>query len=307
MTSPHLRFFQALDNLPRLDASVLAERLGPDYRRFLQRRWIVPVGHLTHLMVPFLDSEQEVEVQIDDDQKTYSYRSPSCQGRVVIRPLSQITLYAINLAVWMEKTCDLLEIQPSRRARNTELITGVLWHLGDVRVGNTNRHAPIYLARRMNPTDEELRQTLLNAKRPGQGIVLTANDVDLGLPNGHQACGITRLLVGLGDGNSYDRDLLQRLLKGLAADADDPEEYFDANTGELKLAFIAEPRTFKGKQRDVMAMFWKARQQHSLKWSDVTTRTTCGKDPDSVFGPEWSTWLVRIEGQRGHYRLRTRQ
>ena len=62
MTSPYLSFFLALDNLPRLDASVLADRLGRDYQQFLQRRWVVPAGHLTHVMVPFLDSEQEVEV-----------------------------------------------------------------------------------------------------------------------------------------------------------------------------------------------------------------------------------------------------
>ena len=53
MTSPYLSFFLALDNLPRLDASVLADRLGRDYQQFLQRRWVVPAGHLTHVMVPF--------------------------------------------------------------------------------------------------------------------------------------------------------------------------------------------------------------------------------------------------------------
>ena len=56
MTSPYLSFFLALDNLPRLDASVLADSLGRDYQQFLQRRWVVPAGHLTHVMVPFLDS-----------------------------------------------------------------------------------------------------------------------------------------------------------------------------------------------------------------------------------------------------------
>lgn len=137
--------------------------------------------------------------------------------------------------------------------------------------------------------------------------MLTAHDVDIELPNSHQTCGIGRLLVDSGDGITYDADLLHRLLKGTGADADDPDEYFDADIGELKLACVAEPKTFKGKQKDVIAMFWKARQQHSLKWSEVVTRTSCQKDPDSVFGSEWSRWLERIEGQRGHYRLRTRQ
>ena len=307
MTSPHLSFFHLLVKLPQLDRSVLADRLGRDYQQYVQRHWVVPSGHLTNVMVPFLDSEQEVEVDIDDDQKTYSYRSPSFPSRVVTRPLSLITLYALNLDSWMEEICDLLEIEPSRRARNRELIAGSLWHLGDIRVGTTHRHAPIYIARRLNSADEELRKTLLHPKRSSHGIVLISDDEELDLPNSHQTCGISRLLVDLGDGNSYDKELVQRLLKGTAADADDPEEFFNADTGELKLACIAEPRIFKGKQKDVIAMFWKARGLKSLKWSDVTAKTLCGKDPDSVFGREWSTWLVRIEGQRGYYRLRTKK
>lgn len=171
----------------------------------------------------------------------------------------------------------------------------------------THRFAPVYLARRINASNEELRQSLLSAKRPSQGVVLTAHDADHELPNSHQTCGIDRLLVNSGAGVTYDAELLHRLLKGIAADADDPEEYFDTDIGELKLTCVAEPKTFKGKQKNVIAMFWKARQQHSLKWSDVTTKTSCGKDPGSVFGPDGSIWLERIEGQRGHYRLRTRQ
>ena len=56
MTSPYLSFFLALDNLPRLDASVLADRLGRDYQQFLQRRWGVPAGYLTaHNHTPSVD------------------------------------------------------------------------------------------------------------------------------------------------------------------------------------------------------------------------------------------------------------
>ena len=91
MTSPHLSFFLALDNLPRLDASVLADRLGRDYQQFLQRRWIVPAGHLTHVMVPFLDSEQEVEVDVDEDVGRYSYCSP-LNGRTIVQPLAGIPI-----------------------------------------------------------------------------------------------------------------------------------------------------------------------------------------------------------------------
>ena len=303
----HSEYLHVLERVRGLEARLLCDELGGRAAAFLARRWLLADGYLTSILVPVLDSEQEVDVEIADDQQTYSYRSPVCRGRLVTRPLSDITLYAINLDAWMDEVCKVLEIEPSQRARSREIITGHLWHLGNIRVGNTHRHAPIYFARRMNATDQELRQTLLSAKRPSQGIVLTAHDVDIELPNSHQTCGIDRLLVNSSDGVHYDADLLQRLLKGPAADANDPDEYFDVDTGVLKLARVDEPKTFKGKQKDVIAIFWKARQQHSLKWSEVVTRTRCGKDPDNVFGPEWSTWLERIEGQRGYYRLQTRR
>ena len=303
----HSEYLHVLERVRGLEARLLCDELGGRAAAFLARRWLLADGYLTSILVPVLDSEQEVEVEIDDDRQTYFYRSPSCRGRVVTRPLSDITLYAINLDAWMDDVCDLLEIESSRRARSREVIAERLWHLGDVRVGRTHRFAPIYLARRLPSSTVEWQHALLSAKRPSQGIVLTGHDVDIELPNSHQTCGIDRLLVSSGDFINYDADLLQRLLKGTTADADDPDEYFDVDTGVLKLARVDEPKTFKGKQKDVIAIFWKARQQHSLKWSEVVTRTRCGKDPDNVFGPEWSTWLERIEGQRGYYRLQTRR
>ena len=303
----HLNYLLALERVRSIQERLLADELRGHATAFLARRWVVDDGHLTSILVPVLDSEQEVEVEIDEDLNTFSYRDPSCRGRVITRPLSEITLYSINLDAWMDEICELFMIEPSRWARNREVIAGCLWHLGDLRVGRTHRFAPMYLARRLRPTDTEWQNALLSTKRPGQGIVLMAHDKDIELPNGHQTCGIDRLLVDSGDGFGYDADLLHRLLKGTHAHADDSDEYFNADTGELKLTCVAEPRIFKGKQKDVIAMFWKARKQHSLKWSGVMERTGCQKDPDSVFGPEWSMWLDRIEGQRGHYRLRPRQ
>ena len=300
----HLDYLLALEHARSLQERLLADELRGYATAFLARRWVVDNGHLTSILVPVLDSDQEVEVEIDEDRQTFSYRDPCCKGRVIIRPLSEITLYSINIDAWMDEICELFMIEPSRRARNREVIAGYLWHLGDLRVGRTHRFAPMYFARRLRPTDTEWQNALISTRRPGQGIVLMAHDREIELPNGHQTCGIDRLLTEAGDGVGYDADLLHRLLKGPPADGSD--EYFDADTGELKLARVAEPRVFKGKQKDVIAMFWKARKQHSLKWSDVMARTVCQKDPDSVFGSEWSTWLERIKGQRGHYRLRTR-
>lgn len=232
----HAEYLLALESARSLEERRLADELRGQAAAFLARRWVIADGHLTHILVPVLDSEQEVEVAVDDDRQTYCYLSPSSRGLVITRPLSGITLYAINLDAWMDDVCDLLEIEPSRRARSREVIAGYLWHLGDIRVGRTHRFAPIYLARRLTFPGTDCHPALISPKRPSQGIVLIARDADIKLPNGHQTCGIDRLLVNSGAGITYDAELLHRLLKGISADADDPDEYFDADTGELKLA-----------------------------------------------------------------------
>lgn len=65
--SIHLRFLAAIDRLTNLDAPVLASRFDRNWLQFRQRGWITDEGHLTHVMVPFLDSECEIEVEPDPD------------------------------------------------------------------------------------------------------------------------------------------------------------------------------------------------------------------------------------------------
>lgn len=71
--SAHLSFLAALERLPRVESRVMATALGRCRPEFLQRRWITEEDYLTHVMVPFLNSEQEVEVEIDQDAAVYRY------------------------------------------------------------------------------------------------------------------------------------------------------------------------------------------------------------------------------------------
>ena len=68
---------------------------------------------------------------------------------------------------------------------------------------------------------------------------------------------------------------------------------------------MAAPRVFKGKQKAVIATFWKARYQTSIKWSDLVTQTRCAKDPDSALGPGWNEWIEKTA--YGRYRIRSRR
>ena len=75
--SVHLSFLAELERLPRVDSRVRAAELGRCRPTFLQRRWITEEDYLTHLMVPVLDSEQEVEVEIDHDAAVAAAREAS--------------------------------------------------------------------------------------------------------------------------------------------------------------------------------------------------------------------------------------
>ncbi|MGC1955316.1 MAG: hypothetical protein WA970_22605, partial [Gammaproteobacteria bacterium] len=91
------RFLAALERLPTLDAGFLGDSLGRDREAFGRRGWIAPDGYLTHVMVPFLDSEEEVEADIDEDAGVYRYQNPQRRTQVITCPLADIALYAVRL------------------------------------------------------------------------------------------------------------------------------------------------------------------------------------------------------------------
>lgn len=303
----HAEFLACLERARSLNAHIVPDELRGCAEGFLARRWIVADGHQTSILVPVLDGEDEVEVAVDDERRTFSYCSPSQPGRIVTRPLADITLYAFNVDAWLDAISDILEVEHAHRARRREIVDGHLWHLGNLRVGRSHQFAPVYAARRLARCAEDWRKPLFDAMRPGHGIVLTCVDLDTQLPNGHQQCGLDSLLTTNVDGTLIcDRDVLDRLLRGVPADAADPDEWFDERGGELKLVHMSATKVFKGKQKAVIAAFWKARHQASLKWSDVITLTDCGRDPDSVFGKlVWREWLENVG--HGHYRIRSRR
>lgn len=172
MTSPYLSFFLALDNLPRLDASVLADRLGRDYQQFLQRRWVVPAGHLTHVMVPFLDSEQEVEIDVDEDAGRYSYCSP-LNGRTIVQPLAGIALYSIQMDSWLADLAALIGIEERRRSNQICRTPNHLWHLGEQRIAGTHDFAPVFVARAWSRAPQDkITAVLADAVWPRGGVVL---------------------------------------------------------------------------------------------------------------------------------------
>ncbi len=305
--NPHAEFLACLEQARSVDANVLADELRGCAEQFAAQRWIIRQGYQTTILVPVLNAEEEVEVAVDEEHGIYTYRSPAYPRRFLTRPLEDISTYAFNVDAWLDEIAEILDIENAHRARRRDIIDGHLWHLGDVRVGRTHQFAPIYIARRLLQCAADWRKQMFDAARSGHGIVITASDLDGGLPNGHQRCGLDALLISDADGVVCDRDVMNRLLRGVPADGCEPDEWFDERKGELKLHHMTMPKVFSGeKQKAVIAAFWRGRHESSIKWSDVVARTGCGRDPDSVFGKKvWREWLE--SPGHGHYRLRLRK
>lgn len=299
-------FLTALNRVRSVDGLVVADELGGQAEKFHARKWIVDNGHQTSIEVPVMDGEEEVEVVVDQESRTFSYCSPALRGRTITRPLIDLAIFAFNVDIWLDEIAEAFGIEPSHRSRKRNLVEGHLWHVGDVRVGRTHQFAPIYIARRLEYCPVDWRRTLLDPIRPGQGIVLTADDGEADFPNGHQARSLECLLGKEDVDSTIDQEVLQRLLRGVPSGGRADDEWFTQSTGELKLHGMVEAKIFRNKQKSVIAHFWRNRNQTSLKWSEVISATQCGKDPGSVFGKDvWRDWLENVEF--GLYRIRIRR
>ncbi len=214
MTSPYLSFFLALDNLPRLDASVLADRLGRDYQQFLQRRWVVPAGHLTHVMVPFLDSEQEVEIDVDEDAGRYSYCSP-LNGRTIVQPLAGIALYSIQMDSWLADLAALIGIEERRRSSQICRTPNHLWHLGEQRIAGTHDFAPVFVSRAWSRAPQDkITAVLADTVWPRGGVVLCPRRTNASLPRDHTLRGFDEFVRVTDGADAFDTDAFDRVLRG---------------------------------------------------------------------------------------------
>lgn len=301
------KYFAALEQRYSVEGYVSHLELFGHTQDFLDRHWITPLGFLSTLMVPVLETEEEVEIKVNEKTGTYNYASPQFRQRQITRPLSEIAIYAFNPDVWLDDLAILFDIEPARRSRRRTVIDGHLWHLGDLRVSQTHTFAPLYVASLLQQCSDDWRNALCDQLRPSQGIVLTHSNIQEEAPNNHQFRDLDLLIAESPHGPVCDRELLKRLLSGKPTESGSGHEHFDARSGALILPHMQEPKFFKGKQKDVITLFWKERHLPYLKWSDIKARTNCAKDPDSVFGKKvWREWLEHF-GQGGLYRLKTRR
>jgi hypothetical protein len=301
------RFLAALERLRTMGTQVLGVSVGYDRKEFEQRGWIKANGYLTHVMVPFLDSEEEVEADIDEAAGVYRYRSPQRRTRLVTRPLADIRLYMVRLDAFFDHLTQLLGIEPSRAARRRCIVPDHLCYLGDRRIQGTHAFAPMFFGRVLNRASAgAIHGALSDPIFERDGIVLALVNAVLPLPNGHRLRPIDDLLVTGEDGAQFDLAALDRVLRGLPADANaEPDEWFDYRTGSLKLTHFERVEKIEGTQLDIIKLFWTVPRSAELEWKDVKVRAnSASRTIDDAFGGKPRREHFIEKPRRARYRLR---
>lgn len=282
----------------------MPDQIGAAHSEFKKRNWLVADGYVQSRTVSCYGIELDEDIFIDEDAAHYSFQRKNSLIKSRPRTLEDITVFTPNISVWLRDLTDVLDFEDSKRAKVQELIAGHLWHLGDLRVTKSSRTIPVYIACQLMQVKESVDLALESRVRPDCGIVFVARREDLyspfHLPRGHQIAGLDELF--LQDGRTPDKEVIERL--SMPQEQAHGSTYFDDRSGSLLLAHFPHPKFFSGKQRKVIAYFWKHRALDFLKWSDVVRETDCGKDPGSVFGSDWSQYLERSDAERGRYRIR---
>ncbi|WP_307734467.1 hypothetical protein [Xanthomonas albilineans] len=307
--SVYLEFFKALDRLQRLDVPVMAKTLGRSSADFLHRRWVTESGYLTHVMVPFLDSQQEVEVQADPDAAVYQYRSPQQRGRTITRPLTEIALYTLRLDVWLDDMAWLIGIEEPRRSTRRVSVPDHLWHLGDARIMGTHDFVPVFVTRAFQRAPKiEMATALADAIWPRSGVLLAPPpSLTAVLPRDHAMRSLHEF-VRVDDGRDvFDASAFDRVLRGhiACAEVTEPEQFLQDQ--RLKLPHFVTWRELSRERAKIIKQMWGSDGQAApeMSWAQVNRIANTGYQSfDDAFGGKCERedllWLVK----RGKYRLR---
>ncbi len=303
------RFLFLLERLPTVLDPILGMDVGTSDAIQDHHHWLVPDGHLTHVMVPFLDSEEEVEVEADADAKTYTYRSPQQHGRIVTRPLDEIAIYRIHLDAVLDHVTALLKIRPTATTQRRCLVSEHLWYLGALRIGTTQVSVSIFYGRALQAAPDGVIVAKLADPLLGDGgIVLTPVAPEITLPLRRELRAIDDLLYVHDGQELFNLDALGRILSGMPADAGDfGPEWFDEASGRLMLRHLAQPVTFKGYQKKIISIFWKARDGAPLRWTEdvmAQSGSSLSTLDKAMGGREKRELCIDRLLPRGNYRLR---
>lgn len=307
--SAYLEYFNTLERVRSVEPRVIATTVGHHRAEFVRRRWVVEDGYLTRVMVPFLDSEEEVEADIDEDAGVFRYRSPQQRSRIVTRPLSDIVLYALRIDTWLTDLCSLIGIEPRQLSQRRTRVPDHLWHLGNARIAGTHDFAPVFVGRLWERAPAaETTPVLCDAAWPRGGVLLRHRPSSDSLPRDH----VMRSLIDfirVEDGQDvFDASAFDRVLRGFVTSNGDaePEQFLQGT--RVKLPHFEKSRLVSDTRAAILKFMWgvEGKTPPAMKWAEVKSKVDCGyRSFDEAFGDKATReeYLLLVKAG-GHYQVR---
>ena len=302
-------YLKALEYVREIGETVFEQAIWPHRQAFLERGWIRIAGYFEGQTIESDDGwVAEVDHEIDLEAGVYRYPNPNWRGSTVVRPIEEITFYALCIERFLNDLSSLLGIDPQHRPGKSEVVLGHLWELGRVQVGTTQHWARIFLGRLNRGTaHSQIKPWLDDEVCPGQSILLVHKVSNPPAFGEH----IERCLSDLLDadaGHSHFRaDKLQRILVRYAAIELEagPTEYIEANL--LKLAHFAKPMNLSPTLARIVKQCWGAPEKLPpiVSWAETNEQVNTGYVSfDDAFGSQEGRELIFTLVKRGKYRLR---
>lgn len=232
------------------------------------KAWADCIGYAGYYPVPYGDELVPADLEEDEDPERYRYRCPGTFRRKHV-DASMVAVYAIDPAKLLNQIADLLEIsQVLRRGIDNASIEGVLWKLGDGRIGPAL--TPVWLVRSLAIHVETVFDHFMSTTLPEQGMILTTGQSLPGfirLPRNYRIASLRDVLVDYSPKPCIDISLLERILIS-AADGVLPRTlavHYDEVTQVLTIRTKREPWHIKG-VRQAAAVNYMYQQARKDRW-----------------------------------------
>lgn len=307
--SLHAEYLAVLERARNIQECVSAIQLRGHLAGFLGRRWVVEDGHLTHILVPVLDGEDEVEVRVDEEVRTFSYDSPACRSRKITRPLSEIAIYAFNVEAWLDDLAKLIGIEPRQMPNRRVQMPNHLWHLGNVRIAGTHDFAPVFVGRLWERTsDSEVTSVLCDPIWPRGGVLLRHRPTGNELPREHVMRGLCDFVRVDEEGHDvFDTSAFDRVLRGFVTPRGtrEPPQFLQGN--RLKLPPFPNSRELSPERVKIIKVMWgvEGKAPPEMSWAEVNVLANTGYQSfDDAFGGVDAREEVIEKAGRARYRIR---
>lgn len=307
--SAYLDYLATMERVRSVEPRVMAATLGRHRTEFQRRGWITEDGYLTHTMVPFLDSEEEVEVDIDEDAGVFRYRSPQQRSRILECPLTEITRYALRVDGWLNDLAMLIGIEPRQWPERRTRVPDHLWHLGNVRILGTHEFSPVFVGRLWERAPHpQVLSVLCDPIWPRGGVVLRHRPSAAEHYGEHIMRDLGDFIRMNDDGQEvFDASAFDRVLRGFmtASGATEPEQFLQGN--RVKLPHFPKSRELAPERAKIIKTMWGAegKAPPAMSWAEVNRQANTGYQSfDDAFGGVEARADVIEKTGRGRYRVR---